>query len=37
MYNTVVIFMTAAMIVRIAVVQTPQSVKHKVMPVTNAD
>ena len=37
MYNTVVIYMTVAMTVRITVVQIPQFVKHKVTPVTKAD
>jgi hypothetical protein len=37
MYNTVVIYMTVAMIVRITVAQIPQFVKHKVLPVTKTD
>jgi hypothetical protein len=37
MYNTVVIYMTVATIVRITVVQIPQLLKHKVTPVTKTD
>lgn len=37
MYNTVVIYMTVATSVRITVFQTPQFVKHEVVPVTKAD
>jgi hypothetical protein len=37
MYDTVVIYMTVATIVRITVFQIPQFVKHEVVPVTKVD